>query len=80
MVDRPCRWVATSCPVAQTGFQPRRYQPGADGPQIIIEFSKDLAFELYTIVPEPATFALAGHRPGGRSSPRLSSAIARLTM
>jgi hypothetical protein len=43
--------------VDQAGYQPTRYQPLADGPPAIGEFSKDLAFELYT-VPEPATFAL----------------------
>ncbi|HJS06283.1 MAG TPA: PEP-CTERM sorting domain-containing protein, partial [Pirellulales bacterium] len=41
----------------QAGFQPTRYLPLADGPPGIGEFSKDLAFELYT-VPEPATWAL----------------------
>jgi hypothetical protein len=44
--------------VTQTGFQPRRYVAGADGPQLIVEFSKDLAFELYTNIPEPATCSL----------------------
>jgi hypothetical protein len=43
--------------IIQDGFQPTRYVAGADGPQVIVEFSKDLAFELYTI-PEPATCAL----------------------
>jgi hypothetical protein len=43
--------------VEQTAFQPTRYLPLADGPVGIGEFSKDLAFELYT-VPEPATCAL----------------------
>jgi hypothetical protein len=33
---------------------PTRYQAGTDGPPLIAQFSKDLAFELYT-VPEPAT-------------------------
>jgi hypothetical protein len=44
--------------VDQAGFQPTRYLALADGPPGIGEFSKDLAFELYTIVPEPATCAL----------------------
>jgi hypothetical protein len=43
--------------IDQTLFQPTRYLPLADGPPPIAEFSKDLAFELYT-VPEPATCAL----------------------
>jgi hypothetical protein len=43
--------------VEQGGFQPTRYLALADGPPGIGEFSKDLAFELYT-VPEPATAAL----------------------
>jgi hypothetical protein len=44
--------------IDQAGYQPTRYRPLADGPPGIGEFSKDLAFELYTIVPEPATSAL----------------------
>lgn len=43
--------------VEQGEFQPRNYLAFADGPPGIGEFSKDLAFELYTI-PEPATCAL----------------------
>lgn len=43
--------------IDQAGYQPTRYQPFADGPPGIGEFSKDLAFELYT-VPEPATIAM----------------------
>jgi len=43
--------------VEQGGFQPTRYLSLIDGPAGIGEFSKDLAFELYT-VPEPATCAL----------------------
>lgn len=51
--------------VQQTGYAPQNYvyqTPGAigvDGPQGIQAFSKDLAFELYT-VPEPAAVALFG--------------------
>jgi hypothetical protein len=44
--------------IDQAGFQPTRYLGLADGPPGIGEFSKDLAFELYT-VPEPATCALS---------------------
>jgi hypothetical protein len=43
--------------VEQGGYQPTQYLPLVDGPAAIREFSKDLAFELYT-VPEPATCAL----------------------
>src|SRR6185436_16703315 len=43
--------------VEQGGYQPTRYLALADGPPLIGNFSKDLAFELYTI-PEPATCAL----------------------
>jgi hypothetical protein len=39
--------------VEQGGFEPTHYLGLADGPPSIAEFSKDLAFELYT-VPEPA--------------------------
>lgn len=51
--------------VQQTGYTPQNYvysTPGAigvDGPQGIQAFSKDLAFELYTI-PEPAAVTLVG--------------------
>jgi hypothetical protein len=43
--------------VEQRNFQPTRYLNLADGPPGIGEFSKDLAFELYT-VPEPSTIGL----------------------
>jgi PEP-CTERM motif-containing protein len=43
--------------IDQAGYQPTRYLALADGPPAIGDFSKDLAFELYT-VPEPATFAM----------------------
>lgn len=43
--------------VDQAGYQPTRYLALADGPPGISNFSKDLAFELYTI-PEPGTWAL----------------------
>jgi hypothetical protein len=39
--------------VDQAGYQPTRYLGLADGPPLIGEFSKDLAFALYTI-PEPS--------------------------
>lgn len=42
----------------QTGWTPQRYTSPLDGPASITQFSKDLAFELYTI-PEPVTLALA---------------------
>jgi hypothetical protein len=44
--------------VYQTAFQPQNYGL-ADGPTEITRFSKDLAFELYT-VPEPGTVAMLG--------------------
>ncbi|MEX2310585.1 MAG: hypothetical protein WD738_23665 [Pirellulales bacterium] len=43
--------------VEQGEFRPTEYLPFADGPPGIGEFSKDLAFELYT-VPEPASCVL----------------------
>jgi hypothetical protein len=39
--------------VSQDGYQPTLYKAGLDGPAFIGDFSKDLAFQLYT-VPEPA--------------------------
>ena len=44
--------------VDQAGYQPTRYIGLVDGPPGIAEFSKDLAFELYT-VPEPSAGVLA---------------------
>jgi hypothetical protein len=44
----------------QSGFEPQNYVNGLDGPTGISQFSKDLAFELYTVVPEPACPALIG--------------------
>jgi hypothetical protein len=38
----------------QSAFEPTHYIGGIDGPDPIAQFSKDLAFELYT-VPEPAS-------------------------
>jgi hypothetical protein len=37
----------------QSGFAPTNYAENFDGPTGISAFSKDLAFELYTVVPEP---------------------------
>ncbi len=44
--------------IEQQGWTPQRYLPPWDGPSIIGQYSKDLAFELYTRIPEPATFGL----------------------
>jgi len=41
--------------IDQSEYAPRGYVPIADGPEQIGQFSKDLAFELYTLVPEPAS-------------------------
>jgi hypothetical protein len=43
--------------IDQANYAPTRYLADADGPGLIARFSKDLAFELYTI-PEPGTCAL----------------------
>lgn len=43
--------------IEQGGFEPQRYVPPYDGPSLIAQYSKDLAFNLYT-VPEPTTCAL----------------------
>lgn len=45
--------------VQQSGYVPHNYIEGPDGPTGISQFSKDLAFELYT-VPEPASMVLLG--------------------
>lgn len=39
-------------------FQPTHYLDNIDGPQGIAQFSKDLAFQLFTTVPEPASAGL----------------------
>jgi hypothetical protein len=44
--------------VDQGDYSPTHYLNLIDGPPPIEEFSKDLAFELYTVIPEPATCAL----------------------
>jgi hypothetical protein len=41
-------------------FQPENYVDNWDGPPGIDQFSKDLAFELYTVVPEPTSIGLMG--------------------
>jgi hypothetical protein len=41
--------------IDQSQYAPTHYQPLADGPEQIVQYSKDLAFELYTLVPEPAS-------------------------
>ena len=43
--------------IVQSLYAPTSYLPLADGPEQIGQFSKDLAFELYTI-PEPASCLL----------------------
>lgn len=46
--------------VIQMGFQPTRYLAGGvDGPGPIGQMSKDLAFQLFTTVPEPTTCLLS---------------------
>jgi hypothetical protein len=48
-------------PRIQQGLgSPQTYKFPADGPEPIAQFSKDLAFELYTRVPEPSTLLLMG--------------------
>jgi hypothetical protein len=44
--------------VQQSGFVPQRYLDGIDGPAGLEQFGKDLAFELFTPVPEPGTAIL----------------------
>jgi PEP-CTERM motif len=44
--------------VVQDLFAPKTYVPPFDGPSPIIEYSKDLAFELHTRVPEPSSVVL----------------------
>ncbi len=45
--------------LVQSGFSPTRYLDNVDGPQGIGNYSKDLAFQLYT-VPEPSALLLMG--------------------
>jgi hypothetical protein len=45
--------------VFQDGYQPTRYIGLVDGPPNIEQYSKDLAFQLFTVVPEPASTGLA---------------------
>ena len=44
--------------IEQFGYTPERYIFPWDGPDAIQQFSKDLAFELYTVIPEPSTGVL----------------------
>jgi hypothetical protein len=44
----------------QPPFTPTKYIDNVDGPQGISNFSKDLAFKLYTVVPEPTSLTLIG--------------------
>ena len=44
--------------VVQDGWAPTHYTFPLDGPEPIVQFSKDLAFELYTRVPEPSSIML----------------------
>jgi hypothetical protein len=46
--------------IQQALGQPQHYLSPADGPEVISQYSKDLAFELYTRVPEPSTLLLMG--------------------
>ena len=46
--------------IDQSGYAPTHYLAGLDGPDQIAQFSKDLAFELYTSVPEPGMVGLIG--------------------
>jgi hypothetical protein len=44
--------------VVQDGWTPTHYEFPFDGPEQIQQFSKDLAFELYTRIPEPGSLLL----------------------
>jgi hypothetical protein len=46
--------------IMQPSWEPRNYVYPFDGPEGIQQYSKDLAFELYTIIPEPSTLMLIG--------------------
>ncbi|MEA1950715.1 MAG: PEP-CTERM sorting domain-containing protein [Planctomycetota bacterium] len=55
--DEPCNWG-----VDQVNYVPQHYLPGIDHPDYgtgVPQYSKDLAFELFT-VPEPSMFTLIG--------------------
>jgi hypothetical protein len=55
----PSSSTSPSPTVFQTNYQPTNYIGGADGPTPIGQFSKDLAFQLFTTkVPEPAAIVL----------------------
>jgi hypothetical protein len=55
--------------VQQSGFTTHNYLDAIDGPTGIGQFSKDLAFELYT-VPEPASIVLLGLGAAGLAALR----------
>lgn len=44
--------------IDQAEYAPTHYLPIVDGPERIGQFSKDLAFELYTLIPEPTSCLL----------------------
>jgi PEP-CTERM motif len=46
--------------IEQTGWTPQHYIFPWDGPDVIQQYSKDLAFELYTRVPEPTSIMMIG--------------------
>jgi PEP-CTERM motif len=46
--------------VEQPSWSPTHYISPFDGPEFIQQYSKDLAFELYTRVPEPSSLLLLG--------------------
>jgi hypothetical protein len=50
--------VLPSTLLAESEFTPHSYVDGIDGPTGISAFSKDLAFQLYTVVPEPGSLIL----------------------
>jgi hypothetical protein len=44
--------------ITETNFRPENYIDNVDGPPGIGQFSKDLSFVLYTVVPEPTSLSL----------------------
>ena len=49
----------------ETNFEPTTYVDNVDGPTGISSYSKDLAFQLYTVVPEPTSMAVVTVMAGG---------------